>query len=54
MFGIPISAGIAILKYRLYDIDVVINRTVLFGIHAAFVTLVYVAVVVGIGAVVGS
>src|SRR5207247_9765367 len=54
VFGIPIGAGIAILKYRLYDIDVVINRTVLFGILAAFVTLIYVAVVVGIGALVGS
>jgi signal transduction histidine kinase len=54
VFGIPIGAGIAILKYRLYDIDLVINRTVLFGILAAFVTLVYVAIVVGIGALVGS
>ena len=54
VFGIPIGAGIAILKYRLYDIDLVINRTVLFGILAAFVTVVYVAVVVGFGALVGS
>src|SRR6266536_2613583 len=54
VFGIPIGAGIAILKYRLYDIDLVINRTVLFGILAAFVTVVYVAVVIGIGALIGS
>ena len=46
--------GIAILKYRLYDIDVVINKTLVFGALAAFITAVYVAVVVGIGALLGS
>ena len=42
---IPISIGIAILKYRLYDVDVVINKTVVFAVLAAFVTIVYVALV---------
>jgi signal transduction histidine kinase len=51
---IPISAGIAVLKYRLYGIDVVINKTLVFGVLATFVTLVYIAVVVGIGALVGA
>ncbi len=46
---IPIAVGIAILKYRLYDIDLVIRKTVVFGILAAFITAVYVAVVVGLG-----
>ena len=50
---IPVAAAIAIFKYRLYDIDVVINKTVVFGALAALFTVVYVAVVVGIGAVVG-
>src|SRR5256885_5469652 len=40
---IPIAVGIAILKHRLYDIDVVINKTVVFGTLAAFITAVYVA-----------
>ena len=52
--GVPVAIGISILKYRLYDIDVVINRAVVYGILAAFVTVVYVAIVVGVGALVGS
>ncbi|MGH9198860.1 MAG: hypothetical protein ACRD1T_24425, partial [Acidimicrobiia bacterium] len=50
----PIAVGIAILRYRLYDIDVVINKTLVFGALAAFITLIYVGVVVGIGALIGS
>ncbi len=51
---IPISAGIAIMKYRLYDIDVIINKTFVYGALAAFITVVYVAIVVGLGRVIGS
>ncbi|MEX1045929.1 MAG: ATP-binding protein [Actinomycetota bacterium] len=51
--GIPVAVGIAILKHRLYDIDIVINKTVVFGALAIFITGVYVAIVVGIGALVG-
>jgi signal transduction histidine kinase len=51
---IPVGAGFAILRYQLYDIDVVINKTVVFGVLAAFITLVYVAIVVGIGHAIGS
>ena len=54
IIGIPVSMGIAILRHRLYDIDVVINKTVVFGALAAAITAVYVAIVVGIGAAVGS
>src|SRR5712691_5677286 len=54
LIGIPAAAGIAILKYHLYDIDIVINKTLLFGAMAAFITLVYVAIVVGIGHLVGQ
>jgi signal transduction histidine kinase len=51
---IPASAAIAILKYRLYDIDVVISRTLAYGALAAFITAVYVGIVVGVGTLVGS
>jgi signal transduction histidine kinase len=51
---IPIAIGVSILRYRLFDIDVVINKAVLFGALAVFITVVYVAIVVGVGALVGS
>jgi signal transduction histidine kinase len=50
---VAVAAGFAILKYRLYDIDVVINKTVVFGALAAFITVVYVGIVVGVGALIG-
>jgi signal transduction histidine kinase len=48
------AIGIAVLKYRLYEIDVVISKTVVYAVLAAFFTAVYVAVVVGIGTAIGS
>jgi signal transduction histidine kinase len=51
---LPIAIGVAVLKYRLYDIDVVISRTLVYGALALFITAVYVAIVVGVGALIGS
>ena len=51
---IPVAAGIAILRHRLYDIDIVLNKAVVFGAIAAGITVLYVAVVVGVGAAVGT
>jgi signal transduction histidine kinase len=49
-----VSIGIAILKYRLYDLDVIMNKALVYGLLAAFITVVYVVVVVVVGAIVGA
>ncbi len=51
---IPIAIGFAVLRYRLYDIDVFINKAVVYGALAVFITAVYVGIVVGIGTVIGQ
>jgi signal transduction histidine kinase len=48
------AIGIAVLKYRLYDIDIVISKAVLYGSLAVFITAVYAGLVVGIGALAGN
>lgn len=51
---VPAAIGVAVLRYRLYDIDLVISRALIFATLAAFVTAVYVSIVVGLGQVVSS
>ena len=48
------AIGVAVLKYRLYDIDIVITKAVLYGSLAVFITAVYAALVVGIGTLAGN
>jgi signal transduction histidine kinase len=51
--GIPITIAVAVLRYRLYDLDVVVKKTVVFVIVAALVTAIGVAVAIlaGLGVV---
>jgi hypothetical protein len=49
-----VAIGIAVLKYRLYEIDIVISKAVLYGSLAVFITAVYAGLVVGVGAVAGG
>ena len=52
-FGlVPVAIGFAVLRYRLYDIDIVIRKAVVVGAIAVFFSAVYVLIVGGIGALV--
>jgi signal transduction histidine kinase len=52
--AIPVSIGIAVVKYRLWAIDVIADRALVFLGVAAFTSAIYVAVVVGIGTALGA
>ena len=52
--GFLLTLGLAMLKYRLYAIDLVINKTLVYGALAVLIGTVYVAFVVGVGAIIGA
>jgi hypothetical protein len=41
--SVPVVVGVAVLKYRLYDVDLIINRTLVYGALSVMLVLVYLA-----------
>ena len=52
--GVSVGVGVAILKYRLYDINVILSRAIVLGVLVIFATIGYIAVVVVIGLLLGQ
>jgi hypothetical protein len=46
--GVPVAIGFAVLRYRLYEIDIIINRTLVYGSLTISLALVYVGLVVSL------
>ena len=53
MLGVPVAAGVAILRYRLYAIDRLVNRTLVYGLVTAVLGAVYAGLVLALGEVLG-
>jgi hypothetical protein len=50
---VPLATGAAILRYRLYDLDRIISRTLAYGLLTVLLGLGYTAVVLGLGRLLG-
>jgi hypothetical protein len=52
--AVPVAAGIAILRHRLYDIDRLVNRTLVYGLLTVMLGLAYGGLVLGVGQLSGG
>jgi hypothetical protein len=54
VLALPVAVGVAVLPYRLYEIDRVINRTLVYGLLTALLAGVYAGTVLVLGQVFGG
>jgi hypothetical protein len=54
VLAIPVSIGVAVLKYRLFDINRLINRTLIYGLLTAILALGYIGAVLVLSQVLGQ
>jgi hypothetical protein len=54
LWAVPVAIGVAVLRYRLYDIDRIINRTVVYGLLTALLGIVYAGAVLVSGQLFGG
>ena len=54
LIALPVSVGIAVLRYRLYEIDVIIRRTLVYGALTVLLAGMYAAIVIGLQALLSS
>jgi hypothetical protein len=52
LLPIPLSFGVALLRYRLWDVDVLINRTLVYGTLTVLLAVIYSGLVIGLGSLV--
>ena len=51
---LPVCFAVAVLRYRLYGVELIINRAIVLGVATLFVAVGYIALVVGVGAMLGG
>jgi hypothetical protein len=51
---LPLSIGIAILRYRLWDIDTIINKALVYGLLTALLAAFYISLIIGLEGLAGA
>jgi len=51
---VPLSIGFAILRYRLWDIDTLINRTLVYGLLSSILVALYAGLIIGLESLIGA